>query len=148
MIQAKTTVTKETIAYDYPEIYLKNWLLMKIDTSSGVNFLQKKRLTKQWTAYAKDFGLVDFDSLSHEAQEELQEKWKAFFSHLIQMCHDDKTYNSTLFGMVPMKKDTLSEKIANELTIVTEGYPTKLGLEDLYLPLHQCAKEVYYSQTA
>ncbi len=143
MIQANQTNKEPEITFDYPEIFLKDWLLMKIDVANGVNFLQKKHLTRQWTEYAKDFGLLDYDAKNEVEQKALKEEWISFFSHLLQLCQNDKTYNSTLFGMVPMKKDTLSEKIANELESLTEGYPTKLGIQSLFLPLHQCAKEVY-----
>ena len=149
MIKSPET-SNETLYVSEPltesqKTYLNAWLLMKVSAENSVTFLGKKRLVREWENYAKTFGLLDFESLSSAEQSALKENWRQFFTVYCDLCLNDPTYGSMLFGLIKAKDASVKEKIAYELNRILCLFPDKLGLIDLFVPLQEIAEEVYYS---
>ena len=121
--------------------FLKIWLLMKISAENENPRVLKGRLKREWTGYAKDFGLTLFDALSPEEKENQTALWVDFFRYYTDLCMHDRTYGSTLFGLVSLKDHVVREKFANELHHTLSGFPEKIGLSELFQPLLAAADQ-------
>lgn len=127
--------------------FARCWLLMKIDTNTSANLLTKGKLRKTWTEYANSLCLSEYASYSENEQLLLRMEWNAFFMQFIHTCSIDRTYGSTFFGVIPLTRDALSNKVGQELELITLEYPDALGLKDLFSPLYQCALEAYQNSS-
>ncbi|MBQ7676692.1 MAG: hypothetical protein IJT32_00515 [Lachnospiraceae bacterium] len=123
--------------------YMRTWLMMKISAQNAPTVFGKRRLTREWEKYAAEFGLTGYADASDEEKEKRMSDWDGFLQDYCHLCLTDRTYGSTLFGIVPMKADTINEKLLNELNTITELFPERLGLKNLFAPLHEAAARVY-----
>lgn len=129
---------------------LRAWILLHSSYSSG-GFLAKKRQIKDLQEFMKVFRLQEHvcaDSTAALAEEsnEATSLWQSFFETLITMNSEDKSYASTIFGMVAMNNSNLYTKIASEILLLTKHFPEsvlKQSDADLFIPLCECGKEVF-----
>ena len=141
MIQKKTN--ENTPAAGPYAAYMRLWLMMKISAQNAPTFFGRHRLVKEWMRYAQEFGLDNYEAASGEEKEALIAGWENFLKDYCRLCLADHTYGSTLFGLVKMKADTIEEKLLNELNTVSELFPERIGLKELFAPLHEAAARVY-----
>ncbi len=127
----------------YLDLFMQTWLYMRMSAENGITFFNKKKVPKNWEAYATTFGLYNYSSLSQEEQSLQRLEWKSFFLFYLESCKTDKTYSSKLLGFLPLSEDSLSEKVVQELNFVLEDFPKELEMDLLFQPLLQCAEEVY-----
>ena len=125
------------------DLFIHAWLMMKINASSGVSFLQKKRQLKELQQLEQQLCLTDGPAKSETEKQILADEWRAFAKFYYQSCISDETYGSTFFGIVPLKKDTVSYKLAKEIHKVLETYPDLFGRKETFEPLNRIFKEVY-----
>ncbi len=137
--------TKENPAAGPYASYMRLWLMMKISAQNAPSLFGKRRLVREWLKYAEEFGLDRFPTASDAEKEQLINDWKGFLNDFCHLCLTDRTYGSTLFGLVPMKSDTVEEKLLNEIRTVTFFFPERLGLEETFAPLAGVAEEIYHN---
>ncbi len=116
---------------------LRAWILLHSSYSSG-GFLAKKRQIKDLQEFMKVFRLNE--------ETEVTGLWQSFFETLITMNSEDKSYASTIFGMVAMNNSNLYTKIASEILLLTKAFPESVLTQadaDLFIPLCECGKEVF-----
>lgn len=143
MIQKKTA--KETPSVGPYADYMRTWLMMKISAQNAPTVFGRRRLAKEWSSYADAFGLSGYEEASDDKKDALTNDWENFLKDYCRLCLSDRTYGSTLFGLVRMKEDTIEEKLLNELNTITELFPERVGLKELFTPLHDAAAKVYAS---
>ena len=73
----------------------------------------------------------------------LRLEWKAFAKFWIETCLKDKSYASTVFGLVRMKDESLAKKLAQEIGDVCVFIPRTLGLEERAIPLRNAVVKAY-----
>ena len=73
----------------------------------------------------------------------LRLEWKAFAKFWMETCIKDKSYSSTVFGLVRMKDETLAKKLAQEIGDVCVFIPRALGLEERAVPLRNAVVKAY-----
>ena len=119
--------------------YMNAWVMIKAASSTGVNFLTRKKAEKDAMNYLSVF--------QAEAEEESRDRKIRFFaSELINASLKSRSYGSTLFGMVPMRDKDVARKLAAEIQLVCHDYPAKLGLEKDFAFLYQTMEEVFFEQ--
>ena len=123
--------------------FVRAWTMIKASAAAGVPLLQKKSKRRELETYMRDLCLSDFQPDAAVCQEVLAAEWQDFAGRYICACAGNKSYCSTIFGLVPMKDSTVAEKIAAELVLVTRDYPALLGCADAFLPLHQIMCDTY-----
>lgn len=117
--------------------------LIQAASAAGVSVFTKKRMKRELESYAKDLCLLDYSPESPEEMDILQQEWDDFSRYFISSCLGNKSYCSTLFGLVPMKDSMVSQKIALQILQVTVEYPQKFGMEELFYPLQQSMHRMY-----
>ena len=73
----------------------------------------------------------------------LRLEWKTFAKFWMETCIKDKSYSSTVFGLVRMKDETLAKKLAQEIADVCVFIPRALGLEERAVPLRNAVVKAY-----
>ena len=125
------------------DAFMHAWMMIKASSAAGVSFLQKKRLTQELKTYMEELCLLSDTPLSKTEEMIRAEEWRDFARAFLASCTDSKAYCSTLFGFVPIKDAVVAEKIAAEITLVTEEYPAKLGLSEEFAPFRKIMQETY-----
>ena len=121
--------------------YMRTWLMMKISAQNAPSLFGRRRLAREWKKYAAQFGLDRYAKADTEEKQRLEQDWKSFLKDYSQLCLNDHTYGSTLFGLIPLKSDSVEEKLRGELATVTKIFPERLGLEALFEPLARMIEE-------
>ncbi len=104
--------------------FIAAWMMLLIIGRSGVNFLNRKKLTREIREQLAGLGIFD-----GQPDECLIREWESFASLWIETCVKDRTYTSTAFGMFHMKDERLALKIAGEIDEATRLIPAKFGFE-------------------
>ena len=122
------------------DLYSRAFLTIRSAEASG-SFLFQGRLKKELLQCMEELGLT-----LEQIPEELTEEWKVFAKDYIEACLRSRAYGSTLFGMVPMREDGVSLKLAEDLQVILFDYPRRFQLEDGFLPLRRIFREEFLSQ--
>lgn len=125
------------------DAFMNAWMMIKASAAAGVSFLQRKRLKRELEEYMDILCLTGFDSENEKSLLARRDEWTDFAKRFIHSCTDSKAYCSTLFGFVPIKDSVIAEKIASEILLVTEQYPSRLGYAAEFAPLREVMCTTY-----
>lgn len=123
--------------------FMHAWTMIKASSAAGVSRFQKKQKQNELKKYMADLGILDFIEAPKEEQEIIKAEWASFTRLYITYCTNNKTYCSTLFGLISVKEETIAEKLADEIDLVTRRYPQSLNLSDFFIPFRKVVSEVY-----
>jgi hypothetical protein len=118
-------------------------MMIKASCSSGIPFFGKSRLKKEFEGYLYTLCLKDFPSDSAEAATLREDEWISFAKTFLSSCTGSKGYCSTLFGMMPIKDDAVTQKIAEEIVLVTKTYPSALHFDEEMKPFSDIMIRVF-----
>ncbi len=104
------------------------WLMIQVTGQTSINFLNRKKLSKEMAQNLHVFGLSENGC-------ENEDKLRAFSEYFISSCMDSRAYKTTLFGTVPMSEAGAASRLAEDINEVTRIIPKKLGLENVSAPL-------------
>ncbi|SFG34442.1 DUF6553 family protein [Oribacterium sp. WCC10] len=118
--------------------FIAAWMNLFITGRLGINFLNKNRIKKEVTSYLQDLCILDFpiDDL-------LKEEWRQFAIFWITTCINDKTYDSTIFGLIRLNDKALAMKIASDIIEITCSIPSRFNYEADCKPLYDVMKSAY-----
>ncbi len=114
------------------------WMDLLIDSRIGINFLNKGRVEKDVTRCLKDLLVIDFDT-----DDILCLEWTNFAEFWIKSCVNDRTYDSTAFGLLRLSDSRLGKKIASEIIAVTYTLPARFGYLEACSPLRDIFKATF-----
>ncbi|ETP72194.1 hypothetical protein UYO_1795 [Lachnospiraceae bacterium JC7] len=120
--------------------FIAAWMNMLITGRLGINFLNKGRIKKEVTGYLKDLCILDFPQ-----DEILMDEWEDFAKFWIKSCVEDKTYDSTIFGLIRLSDKNLASKIAGDILDISYFIPLKFGYEDDCKAFRAVLKKTYIS---
>lgn len=141
-----TLLKKRYFTYDKKgkaDAFMHAWTMIKASSSSGTSFFTKKKQLRELLTYMEDLCLVHYDTKDPTEQKVLKEEWTAFAVQLISSNIGNRTYCSTLWGLIPIKDTMVAQKIANDIELVTVQYPALFGYEESFAPLHQIVKDTF-----
>lgn len=127
-------IRKRRYNSDNHDLFLRAWMMIKATCSSGIPFFGKSRLKKEFGEYLCTLCIRDFPYDSPEALSLREEEWTSFAKDFLSGCTGSKGYCSTLFGLMPIKDDAVTKKIAEEIVLVTKTYPSALDLAEEMKP--------------
>lgn len=114
------------------------WMDLLIDSRMGISFLNKSRVKKDVTRCLRDLLVIDYD-----VDDILLLEWTNFSEFWIKSCVNDKTYDSTAFGLLRLSDKRLGNKIASEIIDVTYTLPARFGYEEACTPLRDIFKTTF-----
>lgn len=129
--------------------YMYSWMNILIAGRTGIHFWNrravKKELEKLLDIFVPD-GIAEgkteggADALSALRQKEIE----CFALLWLENCVKDKSYGSTVFGMIRMSDESLSRKMAEEIGEVLLFIPAAVGLEEKARPVKEVFLELYF----
>lgn len=125
------------------DAFMHAWMMMKATTAQSVSFFQKKHLQREWKNCLKELCLIEYIPESDAEKEVLIDEWTDFARSFLISCTGSRGYRSTLFGILPMKDDSVAMKIAEEIQLVTRTFPEKLGMEAEMEPFREILVDTY-----
>ncbi|WP_036607829.1 DUF6553 family protein [Oribacterium sp. P6A1] len=118
--------------------FIAAWMNLLITGRLGINFLNKGRIRKEVTQYLKDLCVLDFPT-----DEILIKEWEDFAKFWIKSCVEDKTYDSTIFGLIRLNDKNLASKIAGDILDISYFIPSKFGYENDCKAFRSVLKKTY-----
>lgn len=119
------------------DAFMHAWMMIKASSVSGVSFLTKKKLQRELLSYMEELCILNYEPECKEDEEMLVEEWNAFAKLFISSCTGNRYYCSTLFGFVRITDHVVATKIAEEIKMVTDTYPSLLGMGDEFRRFRQ-----------
>ena len=124
--------------------YMYSWMNILIAGRTGIHFWNrkavKKELEKLLDVFVPDGGAEAGEELSRLRRREIE----CFALLWIESCVKDKSYGSTVFGMIRMSDESLSRKMAEEIGEVLLFIPAAVGLEEKARPVKEVFLELYF----
>ena len=117
--------------------FMRAFLMIRSGEAGG-SALMKKRLQKELLSYIEDLGLN-----LPEFPPELITEWRQFAKDFLESFAHSRSYGSTLFGMMQMKPEWVTEKLAQDLEIILFDYPRRFLLEDKFRILRNIFREEF-----
>lgn len=114
---------------DYTDAFMHTWLMILAEGKQSLNFLNRSSRTKDMKKHASELFLDQPDSA-------VTAEWRNFTSALIHLHADDRTYSSTIFGLIPLRDNGVASQIADEIQHATCIIPSRFGLKEQFAPLH------------
>ncbi|MBP3240647.1 MAG: hypothetical protein J6M92_08885 [Oribacterium sp.] len=139
----------EILLKRYPETTIKGtrkdnfiaaWMNLLITGRMGINFLNQGRIKKEVMGYLKDLCILDFP-----LDDILIAEWEDFAGYWIKSCIEDKTYDSTIFGIIRLSDKNLAMKIVSDMIDMSYNIPGKFGLESYCEPFRAVLKKKFIS---
>ncbi len=120
--------------------FIAAWMNMLITGRLGINFINKGRVKKEVTGYLKDLCILDFSQ-----DDILISEWEDFARLWIRSCVEDKTYDSTIFGLIKLTDKNLALKIAGDILDISFFIPLKFGYQEDCKAFRDVLKKTYIS---
>lgn len=125
----------------HADAFLHAWLMIKIMAQDSVNLLNRNAKKEELRSHMQAIGLLDDDP-----PEELKQEWKHFARTVIETNASDRTYGSTVMGLVGIGDENTIIKLMDEINAVTKFVPDRLGMkkemEELREIFHQTFTEM------
>ncbi len=125
-----------------PDKYMQLWMLLEFNKSTGNRFLGARSARKE---IRKSLEALEFDTLSRDekTRELLYQECCQLVRAYIALCREDRTYNSVIMGIVPMKKEQARKKLKTDLYETAVALPKLLKMEEDLSLITQAAAAVY-----
>lgn len=124
--------------------YMYSWMNILIAGRTGIHFWNrravKKELDKLLDIFVPDGKMEGQAELSQLRRREIE----CFALLWLENCVKDKSYGSTVFGMIRMSDESLSRKMAEEIGEVLLFIPAAVGLEEKARPVKEVFLELYF----
>lgn len=124
--------------------YMYGWMNILIAGRTGIHFWNrkavKKELEKLLDIFVPDGKTKEQAELSQLRRREIE----CFALLWLENCVKDKSYGSTVFGMIRMSDESLSRKMAEEVGEVLLFIPAAVGLEEKVRPVREVFLELYF----
>ena len=129
--------------------YMYSWMNILIAGRTGIHFWNrravKKELDKLLDIFVPDGKMEGQTEGGADALSALRQKEIECFALLwLENCVKDKSYGSTVFGMIRMSDESLSRKMAEEIGEVLLFIPAAVGLEEKARPVKEVFLELYF----
>lgn len=121
--------------------FYRAWILANARSNNDRSGSPKSGMIKEYTQYADELCLTDYQTASAVEKEKLEQEWHSFANEFLSSCKYSRDYGTAMFGILRLSDDKIKQKIEEEYTRVTKEYPAILGLEELFWPLYQIMKE-------
>ncbi|MBQ1681517.1 MAG: hypothetical protein II067_04785 [Agathobacter sp.] len=118
------------------DTYIRAWTMIKNSAEQGVTWFGMKHRKKVLIRYMEDLNLYAYVEADEESKAVYYEQWEDFACKIMDLCFRDKTYGSAMFGLLPISKEALVNKVIHDIALATIEYPEKFGLESYFSVLN------------
>lgn len=119
------------------------WMLLEFNKNAEKRWGGVKRARKEAMNNLEKLHFVELMNKSPLHEELLYRECEHMVNLYVELCKTDKSYSSMLSGLINMKKESIEEKLKNDIVNVGIHLPKALGMEEEMKLFTKATKEVY-----
>ena len=123
--------------------FLALWMTMEFNRNSGSRFFGWKTAQKEISKVLNKLKFTEIQEKSALHKELLYQECIHLVRTYLMLCETDKSYNSTLFGIVTISSDAKKKKIRRDICETAIELPVNAKMEKELQLITQAAVEVY-----
>lgn len=123
--------------------YLALWMAMEYSKDTASKFFGVKRARKE---IEKNLDRLKFKELQEKSElhrELLYRECCHMVKTYMELCEKDKTYNTTLFGIVPINEKNAKSKLQGDIYHTAVRLPEEINMQQELGIITRAAREVY-----
>lgn len=123
--------------------YLGLWMTMEFNRNSGSRFFGTRSAKKEIGKYLTKLKFQEIQEKGGLYQELLYRECCHMVLVYMDLCQTDKSYNTTLCGLIHIKEDSAKSKLQRDIRETAEDLPGTLGMESELGIITRAAREIY-----
>ena len=123
--------------------YLGLWMTMEFNRNSGSRFFGTRSAKKEIGKYLTKLKFQEIQEKGGLYQELLYRECCHMVLVYMDLCQTDKSYNTTLCGLIHIKEDSARSKLQRDIKETAVDLPGALGMEAELGIITRAAREIY-----
>lgn len=123
--------------------YLALWMAMEFSKDTAGKFFGAKRARKE---IEKNLDKLKFKELQEKSElhrELLYRECCHMVKTYLELCEKDKTYNTTLFGIIPINEKDAKNKMKGDIYRTAVRFPEEINMQEELGIITRAAREAY-----
>lgn len=123
--------------------YLGLWMTMEFNRNSGSRFFGTRSAKKEIGKYLAKLKFQEIQEKGGLYEELLYRECCHMVLVYMDLCQTDKSYNTTLCGLIHIKEDSAKSKLQRDIRETAVDLPGTLGMESELGIITRAAREIY-----
>lgn len=123
--------------------YLGLWMTMEFNRNSGSRFFGTRSAKKEIGKYITKLKFQEIQEKGGLYEELLYRECCHMVLVYMDLCQTDKSYNTTLCGLIHIKEDSAKSKLQRDIRETAVDLPGTLGMESELGIITRAAREIY-----
>ena len=123
--------------------YLGLWMTMEFNRTSGYRFFGTRSAKKEIGKYLTKLKFQEIQEKGGLYEELLYRECCHMVLVYMDLCQTDKSYNTTLCGLIHIKEDSAKSKLQRDIRETAVDLPGTLGMESELGIITRAAREIY-----
>ena len=123
--------------------YLGLWMTMEFNRNSGSRFFGTRSAKKEIGKYLTKLKFQEIQEKGGLYEELLYRECCHMVLVYMDLCQTDKSYNTTLCGLIHIKEDSVKSKLQRDIRETAVDLPGTLGMESELGIITRAAREIY-----
>lgn len=123
--------------------YLGLWMTMEFNRNSGSRFFGTRSAKKEIGKYLTKLKFQEIQEKGGLYEELLYRECCHMVLVYMDLCQTDKSYNTTLCGLIHIKEDSAKSKLQRDIRETAVDLPGTLGMEAELGIITRAAREIY-----
>ena len=123
--------------------YLGLWMTMEFNRNSGSRFFGTRSAKKEIGKYLTKLKFQEIQERGGLYEELLYRECCHMVLVYMDLCQTDKSYNTTLCGLIHIKEDSAKSKLQRDIRETAVDLPGTLGMESELGIITRAAREIY-----
>ena len=123
--------------------YLGLWMTMEFNRNSGSRFFGTRGAKKEIGKYLTKLKFQEIQEKGGLYEELLYRECCHMVLVYMDLCQTDKSYNTTLCGLIHIKEDSAKSKLQRDIKETAVDLPGNLGMEAELGIITRAAREIY-----
>ena len=123
--------------------FLALWMKMEFNKAHGNKFLGKKGGRKEILKQLDKLTFKEFAAKGRDYEELLYRECCHMVKTYMELCEKDKTYNTTLCGIVPISEKSAKSKLQKDVYTTAIVFPEEINMQEELEMITKAAREAY-----
>ena len=123
--------------------YLGLWMTMEFNRNSGSRFFGTRSAKKEIGKYLTKLKFQEIQEKGGLYEELLYRECCHMVLVYMDLCQTDKSYNTTLCGLIHIKEDSAKSKLQRDIRETAVDLPGTLGMDSELGIITRAAREIY-----
>ena len=123
--------------------YLGLWMTMEFNRNSASRFFGTRSAKKEIGKYLKKLKFQELQERGGLYEELLYRECCHMVKTYMELCEKDKTYNTTLCGIVPISEKSAKSKLQKDVYTTAIVFPEEINMQEELEMITRAAREAY-----